>query len=75
VTWHRPRYGAADVVVVAEGLDECHDLTFVVHRDRDAQVRQVPDAALGQVHVVVEEDIAGSDRLDGKVTHDRLDQR
>src|SRR4029078_6362204 len=53
---HRARPGTADVVVVAEGLDEGHDHALVEHRDRDAQVRQVADAALGGVDVVVDRD-------------------
>src|SRR5262249_21212673 len=35
-------------------------------------VRQVPDAALGAVDVVVEVDVAGSHGGEGKVAHDRL---
>ena len=47
----------------------------VEDRDGDAQVGQVADAALGQVDVVVEEDVAGLHRLDREVADDRLDQR
>src|SRR5262249_4344049 len=36
---------------------------------------QVPDPALGQVDVVVEEDVPGPHRLRWIVAHDRLDQR
>ena len=50
-------------------------LAVVVDGHRDAQVGQVADAALGQIHVVVEEDVAGLDRLDREVAHDRLHQR
>ena len=72
---HGTRYGAADVVVVAERLDERDHLAVVEDRHGDAQVGQVPDAALGQVDVVVEEHVAGPHRLDRIVAHHRLHQR
>ena len=51
--------------------------TVAVVEDRhgDAQVGQVPDAALGQVDVVVEEHVTGAHRLHRIVAHHRLDQR
>ena len=55
---HRAGHGAADVVVVAEGLDERDDLALAEDRHGDAEVGQVADAALGAVDVVVEEDVA-----------------
>ena len=71
---HRAWYAAADVVVVAEGLHEGDDLAVVVDGHGDAQVRQVPDPALGLVDVVVEEDVAGLDGRDREIAHDRLYQ-
>src|SRR5205814_7417635 len=45
------------------------------HRYRDAQVGQVADAALGAVHVVVEEHVAGAHRRQWMVADDRMDER
>ena len=45
------------------------------HRHRHAQVRQVPDAALGQVDVVVEEDVARAHRVQREVARDRVHER
>jgi len=56
--------------VVAERLDERHHLVLVEDRHRHAQIRQVADPALGQVHVIVEEDIARAHRLYGEITDD-----
>ena len=50
-------------------------VTVVEHRHGDAQVGQVPDAALGEVHVVVEEDVARAHRLQWIVADDRVHQR
>ena len=72
---HRAGYCAADVVVMAERLDEGDDVTRVEHRDRHAEVGQVADAALGAVDVVVEEHVSRPHRLDRKVAHDRLNER
>ncbi len=69
---HRAGYGATDVVVVAEGLDERDDLAVAEDRHGDAEVGQVPDAALGAVDVVVEEDVAGLHLLDREVAGDRV---
>src|SRR5690606_4069606 len=57
-----------------ERLHEADDLAVVEHRDGDAQVRQVADAALGLVDVVVEEDVTGPHGLQREVAHDRVDQ-
>ena len=82
VAGHRARHGAADVVVVAEGLDERDDHARRSalrrpgeDRDRHAQVGQVPDAALGAVDVVVEEDVALPHLLDREVPGDRVHER
>ena len=75
VAGHRARDGAADVVVVAEGLHEGDDLAVVEDRHGDAQVGQVADAALGLVDVVVEEDVALAHLLDRVVAHDRVHER
>ena len=75
VRGHRPRYGAADVVVMTEGLHERDYLraiaVTVVVEDRcgDAQIGQVTDAAFGLVDVVVEEDVAGTHLVDRIVAH------
>src|SRR5699024_3676953 len=77
---HRAGDDAADVVVVAEGLDEGDDLLVaglrrgVEDRDGDAEVREVADAPFGLVDVVVEEDIAGDHRLQREVPGHRVDQ-
>ena len=65
---------------MAERLDEGdHPLlpvrTRVEHRHGDAQVRQVTDAAFGQVDVVVEEHIARPHLLGREVAHHRMHQR
>src|SRR4051794_23948732 len=71
---HRAGDRAADVVMVAERLDEGDDFILVEDGDGTAHIGQVPDAALGAVDVVVEEDVAGLNRLDGEVANDRLDE-
>ena len=76
VAGHRAGHGAADVVVVAEGLHERdHPCPAGEDRHRDAQVGQVPDAALGAVDVVVEEDVALAHLLDREVAGDRVHER
>jgi hypothetical protein len=59
---------------MAEGLHERDDGSLVEHRHRDAEVRQVADAALGEVDVVVKVDVARLHRLQWIVAHDRVDQ-
>ncbi len=74
---HRARHRAADVVVMAEGLDERHHaivLTGIEDGHGHAEVGQVADPALRLVHVVVEVDVPGPHRLDGEVAHDGLDE-
>ena len=71
---HRAGHRAADVVVVAERLHERDHLAAVEDRHGHAQVGQVADAALGQVDVVVEEDVARAHRLQREVAHDRMHQ-
>ncbi len=78
---HRSGDRAADVVVMAEGLHERDYLGLTVwggarveYRHGDAQVGQVADAALGQVHVVVEEHVAGPHGRQREVTCDRMDE-
>jgi hypothetical protein len=75
VARHRAGHHPADVVVMAEGLDEGHHLALVEHRDGDAQVRQVPDAALRQVDVVVEVDVARPHRREREIAHHRMHER
>jgi len=72
--WHRTRAGSTDVVMVPEGLDERHDDALVENRDGHAKVRQVADAALGGVDVVVEEDVPLVHRVHRIVAHDGVDQ-
>jgi hypothetical protein len=60
--------------VVAERLDERDDRALGEDRHRDAQVGQVADPALGEVDVVVEEDVAHVHLVDRVVPHDRLHQ-
>jgi len=45
VAGHRAGHGAADVVVVAERLDEGNNLTVVEDGDGAAHIRQMSDAA------------------------------
>ena len=75
VARHRAGHGAADVVVVAEGLHERDDLALVEDRHGDAQVGQVADAALRLVDVVVEEDVALAHLGQREVAHDRVHER
>ena len=75
VARHRAGHGAADVVVVAEGLHEGDDLALVEDRHGDAQVGQVADAALRLVDVVVEEDVALAHLGEREVAHDRVHER
>ena len=60
---HRARHAAADIVVVAEGLDVGDHLALMKHRHRAAQIGQMPDRAFGQVGVVHQEHVA---RLHGR---------
>src|SRR6478752_2760117 len=60
---------------MAECLDERDDLAAVEDRDRHTQVGQVPDATLGEVHVVVEEHVTGHHPRDRIVPDHRLHQR
>ncbi len=75
VARHRAGDGAADVVVVAERLDERDDLAAGEDRHGHAEVGQVPDAALGAVDVVVEEDVALAHLLEREVAGDRVHER
>src|SRR2546426_7025052 len=68
-------HGAADVVVMPEDLDEGDDLAVVEYRERDAEVREVPDPALGAVDVVVKVDVAGPHGGEREVPHHRLHER
>ena len=72
---HRARHGAADVVVMPEDLDEGDDLAVVEDRERDAEVREVADPALGAVDVVVKVDVAGPHGREREVPHHRLHER
>ena len=72
---HRAGHAAADVVVMAERLDVGDHLAVVEHRHGAAQVGQVPDAALGQVGVVHQEDVARPHRLGREVAHHRVRHR
>ena len=72
---HRSRHRAADVVVVAERLNEGDHLTIVKDRDRDAQVGQVSDPAFRAVDIVVEEHVAGLHLCKREVAGNRMNQR
>ncbi len=78
---HRPRAAATDVVVVTEGLDEGDDGRLGVagpggeDRHRHAEIREVTDATLGEVDVVVEVHVSGVHRLQREVPCDRVDER
>ena len=79
VAWDgiEPGTAPADVVVVAERLDERDHpvlLTGIEDRHRHAEVREVADPALRLVDVVVEVDVAGPHRLEREVPHHRLDE-
>jgi hypothetical protein len=56
---HRARDPAADIVVMAEGLDIGHDLALMKHRHGAAQIGQMADAAFGEIGVVHQEHVAG----------------
>ena len=60
---------------MAEGLHEGDDLPALEDGHGDAEVRQVPDPALGQVDVVVEVDVPRIHRVEREVAGDRVDQR
>jgi len=60
--------------MVAERLDERHDDALMEHRDGHAKVRQVADASLGRVDVVVEEDVALVHGVQRIVAHDGMHQ-
>ena len=72
---HRARHPAADVVVMAERLDVGHHLAAMKHRHGAAQVRQMADAAFGQIRVVHQEHVARPHRLGRKVAHHRIGHR
>src|SRR5216683_2365786 len=63
------------VVAVTEGLDVGNDIAFMKYRHRAAEVRQMADAAFGQIGVVHQEHIAGLHRLRWKVAHDAVGHR
>src|SRR5262249_4549060 len=73
--WHRAWHRPADVVVVPEDLHERDDVVLVEDGERDAEVRQVADPALGAVYVVVEVDVARPHGGEREVAHDRLHER
>ncbi len=72
---HRARHAPADVVVMAEGLDVGDHLAVVEHRNGAAEVGQMPDAALGEIGVVHQEDVARPHGLGRKVAHHRVRHR
>ena len=69
---HRARHAAADIVVVAEGLDVGDHLALMKHRHGAAQVGQMPDRAFGQVGVVHQEHVA---RPHGRAAGNRAPRR
>ena len=58
-----------------EGLNERDHLAVVKHRNRAAQIRQMTDAALGEVGVVHQKHVAGPHGRDRKIAHDRVRHR
>ncbi len=72
---HRAGHHAADVVVVAEGLDEGDHPSLVEDGHRRGEVGQVADRALREVDVVVIEDVALPHRREREVADDGLDHR
>ena len=71
-----PRHGArnppADVVVMAEGLDEGDDVSFVEHRHRAAEIGQMPDAAFAEIGVVHQVHVAWPHGRQREIAHDRV---
>ena len=55
-----------------EGLNERDHLAVVKHRNRAAQIRQMTDAALGEVGVVHQKHVARPHGGDRKIAHDRV---
>ena len=74
VRGHRAGHHPTDVVVVTEGLNERNDLTLAEHRDRHREIGEVTDAALGEIDVVVEEDVALLHVLHRIVAYDRVNE-
>ncbi|CAB4936604.1 unannotated protein [freshwater metagenome] len=78
---HGAGAAAADVVVMAEGLHESNDRRLGVaglrreHRHRDTEIRQVADATLGEIDVVVEVDVTRLHGLQREVAGNRMHQR
>ena len=72
---HRARHAPADVVMVSERLDVGDDLAVMEHRHRAAEVRQMADAALGEIGVVHQEHVAGTHGLGGKIAHHGIRHR
>ena len=66
---HRARHPAADIVVMAEGLDVGDDFALMEHRHRAAQIGQVADRALGQVGVVHQEHVARLHGVRREIAH------
>ena len=54
---------------MAEGLDVGDDLAVVEHRHRAAEIRQMADAAFGEIGVVHQEHVAGPHGLRRKIAH------
>ena len=72
---HRARHPAADVVVMAEGLDVGDDLAVMKDRHRAAEIGQMADAAFGEIGVVHQEHVAGLHGVRRKIAHHRVRHR
>ena len=70
----RSRHGAghtpADVVMVAEGLDEGHHLAGVEYRHRAAEVGKMADAAFAEISIVHEKYVTRTHALEREIAHD-----
>jgi hypothetical protein len=60
---------------MTEDLDERDHLVVVEDGERDAEIREMADSALGAVDVVVEVDVAGMHRGNREVADHRLHER
>src|SRR5262249_47759912 len=68
-TWHRAPHTAPHIVMMAEGLDVGDHPPLVEHPHGAAQIREMSDAALGQVGVVHQKHIAGPHSFWWEVAH------
>ncbi len=67
---HASRNRPADIVVMPERLHKGDDFALEDHRHGGAEIRQMPDAAFGEIDIVMEVDIPLPHRLQRVIAND-----